>query len=301
MSMTLLELIQAATSEMGVPVPQTVVGNAAADVVQQLGLLNEIGRKLYTGYEWQDLNVQYRFTTQYTSTTGDITDNSEVITNIPSTTGLDTTYMLVGTGVPQDCSIVSVDSATQVTMNQPMEATTVGASLDFCKVAYAMPSDYQKPINRTQWDKTRHWEMIGPDTPQMWQWLLSGYIATGPRIHYRILGNKFTIWPPMTSNEYLGFEYISRGWVLDASGDRQTSFTADDDTSIFQDDLLISALKFKYFSVKGFDTTDYALDYQAVLSTILATEKGGKTLLMAGRPPNILINMTNIPDQGFGI
>ena len=301
MSMTLLELIQAATGEMGLPVPQTVIGNTALDVVQLLGLLQEVGRKLYTGYEWQDLVVPYQFTTEYLATTGNITTDSAVITTIPDTSTLDTTYQLVGTGVPQDCTILSVDSATQVTMNQPMQATTAGATLDFCKTAYAMPADYQKPINRTQWDKTRHWEMIGPDSPQMWEWLKSGYIATGPRIHYRILGNKFNIWPPMTSNEYLGFEYTSKSWVLSAAGVAQTTFTADDDTSIFQDDLLISALKFRYFSVKGFDTTDYAMEYQSVLSNILATEKGGKTLMISGRPSNILINMTNISDSGYGI
>lgn len=301
MSMTLLELMQAATSEMGVPVPQTVIGNTAQDVVQLLGLLQEVGRKLYTGYEWQDLVVPYKFTTDYLATTGDIVDGSAVITNIPDTSTLDTTYQLVGTGVPQDCNIVSVDSATQVTVDQELEVTTVGATLSFCKTGYALPADYQKPINNTQWDKTRHWVMIGPDSPQMWEWLKSGYIATGPRIHYRIVGNKFTIWPPMTSNELLGFEYTSKSWVLSAAGVAQTSFAADDDTSIFQDDLLISALKFRYFSVKGFDTTDYAMDYQAVLSNILATEKGGKTLQISGRPANILINMTNIPDSGYGI
>ena len=103
------------------------------------------------------------------------------------------------------------------------------------------------------------------------------------------------------SNEYLGFEYTSKSWVLSAAGVAQTTFTADDDTSIFQDDLLISALKFRYFSVKGFDTTDYAMEYQSVLSNILATEKGGKTLMISGRPSNILINMTNISDSGYGI
>lgn len=94
MSMTLLELMQAATSEMGVPVPQTVIGNTAQDVVQLLGLLQEVGRKLYTGYEWQDLVVPYKFTTDYLATTGDIVDGSAVITNIPDTSTLDTTYQL---------------------------------------------------------------------------------------------------------------------------------------------------------------------------------------------------------------
>ena len=85
MSMTLLQIVQAATSEMGVPVPQTVQGNTAQDVVQLLGLLNKVGRELYTNYEWQALVVPYRFYTSFLQTTGDIADGSAVITNIPDT------------------------------------------------------------------------------------------------------------------------------------------------------------------------------------------------------------------------
>lgn len=301
MSMTMLQLIQAATREMGLPVPASVAGNTAIDVAQMLGLLNKVGRELYTNYDWQALDVEYRFYTQYLQTTGDIANNSAVITNIPDTSQLSTRYMLVGTGVPQDCTILSVDSSSQVTMNQPMQTTTVGATLTFCQTMYPLPSNYQRQINRTQWDKTRHWEMLGPASAQMWQWLKSGYIATGPRIHYRILGGLYQIWPLVSANEYLGFEYYSNSWVYDASGNPQSSMTQDDDTSIFQDDLLIAGLKRKYFEVKGFDATAYAMEYEMTLSTILATEKGARTLQMAGRPSNILINQTNLPDSGYGV
>lgn len=301
MSMTLLQIVQAATSEMGVPVPQTVQGNTATDVVQLLGLLNKVGRELYTNYEWQALVVPYRFYTSFLQTTGDIADGSAVITNIPDTSTFSTDYMLTGTGVPQDCNILTVDNATQVTMNQPMQTTETGATLTFCKTAYTMPSDYRKPINRTQWDKTRHWEMLGPASPQMWEWLKSGYIATGPRIHYRILGNKFQIWPMISASEYLGFEYTSTSWVYSSTNTAQSSFVADDDTSIFADDLLVSGLKLKYFDAKGFDTTSYAQDYGMALSSVLATEKGARTLFISGRPSNILINQTNLPDSGYGV
>lgn len=80
----------------------------------------------------------------------------------------------------------------------------------------------------------------------------------------------------------------------------QSSFVADGDTSIFADDLLVSGLKLKYFAAKGFDTTDYAQEYGMVLSSVLATEKGARTLFISGRPSNILINQTNLPDSGLG-
>jgi len=285
---------------MGVPVPASIAGNSSQDVLQLTGLVNKLGRHLYTNYQWQGLDAEYRFYTQFLTTTGDITNGSAVITNIPDTSQLDTTYMLTGTGVPQDCTISSVDSATQVTMNQPMTTTTVGASLSFCQTKYTMPSDYQRPINNTQWDKTRHWVMLGPASAQMWQWLKSGYIATGPRIHYRILGNYFQIWPMIAANEYLGFEYLSKNWALTAAGVGKTTMSLDDDTCQFQDELMISGLKKLYWEVKGFDSSAYTMEYDSVLNSILATEKGARILRLSGRPANILINQTNIPDSGYG-
>jgi hypothetical protein len=301
MSMTLLQLVQAAAGEMGLPQPSAISGNSSQDVVQYVALINKLGRDLATDYVWQALDVEYRFTTSFLATTGDITTGSAAITNIPSTASLDATYMLTGTGVPQDCTIQSVNSATQVTMDQPMTTTAVGATLTFCKTKYALPAPFLKPVNNTQWDKTRHWVMLGPATPQMWQWLKSGYIATGPRIHYRILGNYFQIWPMVPANEYLGFEYLSAYWAYTSGGAAAASMSMDDDTCIYRDNLMIAGLKKCYWEAKGFESSAYDRDYQGILSSILATEKGGKILRMGGRPSNILINQTNIPDSGYGL
>ena len=170
MSSTALQLIQQATGEMGLAVPTFVVGSANADTVQQLALLNAVGYEIQRGFEWQKNDVEYRFTTAYVTTTGTTTSGSAIITAIPSTTGLTARYSVVGTGINQDSYVLTNDSATQITMNQAATASGTVA-LNFCQTQYAMPSDFDRPVDRTQWDKTRHWEMIGPDTAQQWQWL----------------------------------------------------------------------------------------------------------------------------------
>ena len=81
-------------------------------------------------------------------------------------------------------------------------------------------------------------EMLGPETAQQWEWLKSGYISTGPAFRWRILGDYFQIWPVVTSAEYLGFEYVSKDWVLSSTvtdnvPDKQ-KFSADTDTCIFR-------------------------------------------------------------------
>lgn len=299
MSASMLELIQRATGEMGLPVPTYVAGNTAQDTIQQLALLNAVGNELTREFPWEVLNTEYRFTTQFLSATGDTTANSAVLTALSSTTGLDSTYMVTGNYINQDTYVSTVDSLTQVTLTQAATGSATGQTMTFSKVKYDMPSDFDRLIDRTDWDKSKHWEMLGPETPQQWQWLKSGYISTGPRIRYRVMGGYFQIWPPMGTAEYLGFEYVSNGWAF-SSGTAVSQMTADDDTCIFPDVLMVLGLKRKYFEIKGFDTSAFERDYQTQLNIAKANDAGSPTLSLAPRPTSVLIGWENIPDSGLG-
>lgn len=296
----MLELVQQATAEMGLAVPTSVAGNTASDVVQILALLNSVGYELIRTNEWQKCITEYQFNTEVLDTTGDTTDNSAVVTNIPSTAGLDATYMVTGTNVPQDTYVLTVDSATQVTLTNPITGTETGATIVFSKTKYSLPSDYDRLINRTQWDKTNHWEMIGPETSQEWQWLKSGYVQTTPRVRFRQLGGFYQIWPPQSNVNLYGFEYLSKNWAFNVSGTPKASFTADSDTCIFQDRLMVAGLKLKYFSVKGFDTTDFRRDYMYQIEAAMSSDKGAPNLNLAARPQSVLISYNSIPDSGMG-
>jgi hypothetical protein len=205
--------------------------------------------------------------------------------------------MVTGNGINQDTYVQSVDSPTQVTMSQAAAASGTGVTLTFAQTKYAFPVDYQRIIDRTQWDKSKHWEMLGPESPQQWQWLKSGYIATGPRIRWRILGNTFQIWPGVSTSEYLGFEYVSKYWVTDVSGTPKGSFTSDTDTCQFDDRLMVAGLKLKYFGIKGFETQILQDEYDAILSSVKGEEQGAPMLSFAPRLSSYLLGPENIPDS----
>lgn len=299
MSQTMLQLMQQTTTELGLAVPTYVAGNTSQEVVQLLGLMNAGGYELTKEHDWQALEREYRFYTQAISTTGDVVDGSYTIVNVANTTGLNSNWMVTGNGVPQDCYVVSV-AGSSVTLNQPLEATEVGATLTFGQTKYTLPTDFETIANRTQWDKTKHWEMLGPEDAQQWQWLKSGYISTGPRVRWRILGGKFQIWPIMNTQEYLGFEYRSKAWVEAANGTLKNSFTADTDTTFFDDRVLVLLTKLKFLQIKNFDTTAVMQDYQRYLSVAKANDKGAPNLSFAPYPSKVLIGYANIPDTGYG-
>ena len=300
----MLQLVQQVTGELNLNVPSFVVGNQSQDVQQVLALMNAAGYELTKEYDWQALEKEYRFYTQYLNTTGTTTTNGYNITDVTATSGtvavsaLDSTFSVTGYNVPQDTYVTGV-AGTTVTVGQKLSGDGNGAIL-FSQTEYPLPPDYETITDNTHWDKTKHWQMLGPESAQQWQWLKSGYIATGPRVRWRILGDKFQIWPPMNTQEYLGFEYRSKGWAESSTGTVKNSFTADSDTTFFDDRVMVLYTKLKYFQVKSFDTTALQQDYQRYLQVAKANDKGSATLSFAPYPTKVLIGYANIPDTGYG-
>lgn len=67
----------------------------------------------------------------YYSDTGDTTDTSPIITNISDTTDIRVGMRVIGTGIPSDTLVLSIDSPTQVTLTNDATATASGVSLEF--------------------------------------------------------------------------------------------------------------------------------------------------------------------------
>jgi hypothetical protein len=296
----MLQLVQQTAAELNLAVPTYVAGNTSQDVQQILALMNGFGYDMVKEYEWQALQVQYRFYTQAINCNATSVNGSVLLTVDPGVdlTAVDKQWQITGTNINQDTNVVSVNGQV-ITMSQMASGTGNGAIV-LAQTAYSLPPDFESITNRTQWDKTKHWEALGPEDPQQWQWLKSGYISTGPRIRWRIFDNQFQVWPPMNTNEYLGWEYKSKGWARSATNEIKNSFTADSDTTVYDDRLMVLGTKLKYFQVKNFDTTALQQDYFRYLSIIKANEKGAPNLSFAPYPSKVLIGYANIPDTGYG-
>lgn len=304
MASTLLSLVQQASAEMGLSIPNTVVGNTAADTQQMYYLINALGNEMAREYPWEALNIEYDWYSQYVQSNGAIVAGTSVITGVdPAAVAFinskgATNFQVQGLGVIQSTQVVSA-LGTTVTINSAATGDGSG-QYTFGQVEYDLPSGFDRITDRTQYDKSKRWEMLGPESPQQWQWLKSSYISTGPRIRWRIMGQKFQIWPLTSTNEYLSFEYVSTNWAQTASGTYIPQFASDSDTSIFPDRLMVLGLKKKYFEVKGFDTSAYQRDFDMQMNIAKANDQGSPTLSLAPRTANVLIGWENIPDANYG-
>jgi hypothetical protein len=298
----MLQLVQQVTAELNLAVPTYVAGNPSQDVQQILALMNGTGYDLLKEYDWQALQVQYRFYTQSLTANATTVDGSYNLTFEVGTdlSNVDSQWQLTGYNIPQDTYVVSANNSTKVVVMSQMASGSGVQSVVCAQTAYDLPADFETITNRTHWDKSKHWEMLGPEDAQQWQWLKSGYISTGPRVRWRILDNQFQIWPVMNTDEYLGWEYRSKGWARSAAGVVKNSFTVDTDTTVYDDRIVVLGTKLKYFQVKNFETSALSQDYQRYLSVAKANDKGAPNLSFAPYPSKVLIGYANIPDTGYG-
>ena len=186
-------------------------------------------------------------------------------------------------------------------MTNAATATGTLVDLTFSQVRFALPTGFDRLIDRTDWDKTQHWEMLGPETAQQWQWLKSGYISTGPRVRFRVLGDLFQIWPALGAEHTLGWEYLTKYWIYATASTSLTkeTFTADTDTCMFPDRLMVLGLKRAYFKAKGFDPV-FDKEYDMELANAKGFDQGSPTLSFAPRTSSVLIGWENIPDANYG-
>ncbi len=115
----------------------------------------------------------------------------------------------------------------------------------------AVPSDFDRMIEGTFWNVTAQQRVVGPLSPQRWRHLAS-LSASSARASYRLrLGQLYLI--GHVADHSMVYEYVSNLWVL-ASGDTSptlAAFAADTDTHIFDDEVMILELVWRWKAAKG--------------------------------------------------
>lgn len=306
MGAPLITLVQDTCMELGLPVSQTVI-RAQDNTGRQMGaLLNRVGTMLVRMNDWTFLTKEWHITIpQPVQTTATMTAGNPVL-SVPAgiVSQLTPSRMIVtGYGIMTSVRLIAVDPTNnRVTLDQPPTVTQTNAEIFFRTDLTPSPPDYERSINRSQWDRSMRWELRGPQSPQSDQWVRSGIVATGPRRMYREIQGGYRIWPAPSPTDFgsqLIAEYISNQWVTSAAGAGQTRFLADQDTCLFDDDVMTAGLKYLFFSIKGFDTTDLEKQFRMIATNAIAVDGPSPTLDMDRTRFPIFVSPSNVQDADF--
>lgn len=315
MPKTILNMVNTAQDELGLSRSTSLFTSGSTDEtgIQMLALANRVLDEMRQMHQtgWTTLDFEFNLIVSVPLvTTGNMAAGSAVITAIPDTSTLTANnWMIAGDGISQAARILSVDSATQVTMT--MENTNTSAvtatEITFARDTYPGPTGIEFYHNRTFWDRTNRWELLGPDSPQMDQWHRSGIVATGPRRHFRQVGpyaSDFRIWPPpfeIVNPLQLVWEYSSIYAVAVAGSTTNfvQYFTGDTDTSLLNENAIIQGIKWMFWEVKGFGSyvtlQNRWIDY---VQRLIARDGPNETLQIAKKRVPYLVGSNQVQD-GF--
>jgi len=350
MGRTVLQMVNQAQRELGLPVRSTVVNNTDATTVQLFAFLQyalEEFRK-FNDKGWVVLQKEYNLAMPPPVTTfGTVTKNSRIITNIPDTSIFlpdFNAYAISAANIPPASRIASVNNANQITMT--MEATGsssvsmtksfgdqifdafgapildsfgnfivtaafshtfLGEEIQFGKDTFIMPADIDWMQNYTWWDRTNHWMLLGPTSPQIDQWHRSGIVATGPRRFFRVSGQyplSFRLWPPpfeLVNPIQTVFEYMSR-FAVQVQGNLYSFaefFANDTDTCLLDDRVLIMEMKWRFWEQKGMNWASKRKESDDRKMLLMAQDGAAPTLPLARRQSTWLITPANVQDGYF--
>src|SRR5712671_2442961 len=316
MALTLLQMVQRVQAELGLPQAANVVGNTDATTAQLLALANRCLDELRSAnvsQGWTALQFEYDLAVPVPLlTTGNlVTPFTNTISSIPSTAGIIANATAVtGTSIPQGARVITVVDANTVTMNMEATnpATCTGLNFTFARDTFPEPPGFDSFQNRTMWDRTNHWELIGPTSPQMDQWHLSGIVTTGPRRHFRQIGpyaNEFRIWPPpfeITAPLQLVFEYLSVNAVnvLGAGTSFAQYFANDLDTALLSDQAMVTGIKWMFWEIKGMGSyVTLQGRWADYVDQLIAKDGAAPTLQLAKRRSPVFISPANVQDGFF--
>lgn len=170
---------------------------------------------------------------------------------------------------------------------------------------YDVPADWKYFRDQTQWDRTNHWPLLGPKSPQEWAWLKGGIVASFPRTRYRVIGQKLHIFPTPPTVGFvpytLAMEYIRSTWVQPATGSPTEMVTLDGDTCLYDPWLLIKFTRLKFYQLKGFDTKAAEADFTRIYESLTGKDTGAAVLSLTPQLSPVFIGPQSVPDGNWNV
>ena len=298
MSLTLLQIIQAAQAELGLPQASSVVGNTDPTTTQMFALSNRVIDAIRRASRW--VNLQFEFNLVVNPPVDDVGNDLGWLAQYHHWTAAQHDC---GTRRPAICvgrrsELRSCSGACPVGERhdqsswiwRPQRPST-NMSVQFGQDTYAMPTGFDWFNNRTMWDRTNRWELLGPDSPQMDQWHRSGIVVTGPRRHFRKIGPYANIFPSVARTVRVGQPNPARLRIYQhrcrlRQWQRKHSaqyFANDDDQPILDDQSVVMGIKWMFWQAKGFNYADMKNDWIDYVDRNIARDGAAPTLNLVKR------------------
>tara|TARA_X000001388_G_scaffold36163_2_gene25572 strand:+ start:2623 stop:3318 length:696 start_codon:yes stop_codon:yes gene_type:complete len=129
--------------------------------------------------------------------------------------------------------------------------------------AYALPSDFDRLVLETSYNRSDNDILTGPITSSEYQLVNHGMATTGTTEKFRLKAAsnalKFELDPTPSSTQTIGFEYVSTQFCQSSGGSGQAAWAADTDTGILDETTMEMGITWRFKAAHGLE---YGEDYK---------------------------------------
>jgi hypothetical protein len=163
--------------------------------------------------------------------------------------------------------------------------------------AAALPTDFDRFVTGSLFNRTTRRPLDGPLTPGQWQARATLPALDPAVLAWRERGAVVLLSPVPPAGQTIAFEYVSVNFARSAGGSPRDRFLADDDTAVLDEPLLGDALAWMFLAAKGLAFGEALAQFQRSLDQAKARDGGSQALALA--PDAIDPARVGLPDGSF--
>ena len=144
----------------------------------------------------------------------------------------------------------------------------------------AVPSDFDRMVSETFWNRTDQERVVGPVTPEEWQGLVAS-VALPIESAFQMRAGQIELYPVPTAGETYAYEYVSSQWCQSAGGTGQSAWAADTDTGLLDEELTTLGLVWRFKQSRGLDYAEDMTTYEEQVLQAVARDGTRRTARLA--------------------
>ena len=146
----------------------------------------------------------------------------------------------------------------------------------------AVPSDFDRFVDESFFNRTQKRPLHGPISPQDWQFIQAS-VATTIIESFRRRGNDILITPTPNGTDSYAYEYISTQWCESSGSTDQSAWASDTDTGILSEELMTLGVIGRFLRAKGMDYAEPFRTYEIQVAQAFSRDGGRRRLNMGAR------------------
>ena len=213
-----------------------------------------------------------------------------------------------GSSLPQDITMLGLVNAAGIDLAAAHDWSTLIATAAITTATasstYTLPTDFDRVISSTGWDRTEGEGLTGSISPQRHQfWLSSLTVSPTTHTEFRLFlnnaGGSVYLHPAPTSAVSLSFLYVSKNWATDSAGNNAADYISNDtDLTRFSPRLMVKELKWRFRAAKGLDATGLKIECDLLRELLISRDIGSGALDMTGMVDEEYLN---VPDGNWAL